>query len=181
MSTTPIYSQEIINIGSNPNDKTGDPLRIAFEKINNNFTNLYQTFTNTTIAYTFGNTQSQVIFETSANTFSQGQFWIKSIANGTADTQAIELFAHIDNSNSSVKFTAYGTTFIGNPLTRYDMTVANTGNVQILINPLVNTDMTHLINSQVMWIGLDQQTPGIALDGYDNSLLATENPTTLRS
>jgi photosystem II stability/assembly factor-like uncharacterized protein len=34
-------TQEIINIGSTANDKTGDPLRLAFEKINNNFTQLY--------------------------------------------------------------------------------------------------------------------------------------------
>jgi len=34
-------TQQLINIGSTANDKTGDPLRLAFEKINNNFTQLY--------------------------------------------------------------------------------------------------------------------------------------------
>jgi len=34
-------AQQIINIGSSPNDGTGDPLRTAFSKINNNFTELY--------------------------------------------------------------------------------------------------------------------------------------------
>jgi len=29
-----------INVGTLPNDGTGDPLRAAFEKINNNFSNL---------------------------------------------------------------------------------------------------------------------------------------------
>ena len=33
--------QEIINIGTSANDKTGDTLRSAFEKANNNFTELY--------------------------------------------------------------------------------------------------------------------------------------------
>lgn len=33
--------QQIINIGTQPNDKTGDPLRTAFEKANENFTELY--------------------------------------------------------------------------------------------------------------------------------------------
>ena len=33
-------TQEIINIGTLPNDGEGDPLRVAFAKINNNFSNL---------------------------------------------------------------------------------------------------------------------------------------------
>ena len=36
-------SQEIINIGAAANDGTGDPLRTAFDKVNNNFTQLYTT------------------------------------------------------------------------------------------------------------------------------------------
>jgi len=31
-------AQEIINIGTTPNDGTGDPLRTAFTKVNENFT-----------------------------------------------------------------------------------------------------------------------------------------------
>ena len=34
-------TQRIINIGATANDKTGDPLRTAFNKINENFTELY--------------------------------------------------------------------------------------------------------------------------------------------
>jgi hypothetical protein len=34
-------TRQSINIGSGPNDKSGDPLRTAFNKINNNFTELY--------------------------------------------------------------------------------------------------------------------------------------------
>ena len=36
-------AQEIINIGAAANDGTGDPLRTAFDKVNNNFTQLYTT------------------------------------------------------------------------------------------------------------------------------------------
>ena len=36
-------TQEIINIGAAPNDGEGDPLRTAFEKINNNFSQNYKT------------------------------------------------------------------------------------------------------------------------------------------
>jgi hypothetical protein len=34
-------TQQIINIGTSPNDTTGDPLRTAFGKVNANFTELY--------------------------------------------------------------------------------------------------------------------------------------------
>ncbi len=36
-------SKQIINLGSSANDGTGDPLRVAFEKINNNFSELFNT------------------------------------------------------------------------------------------------------------------------------------------
>lgn len=34
-------TQRIINVGTLPNDGTGDPLRVAFEKINLNFNELF--------------------------------------------------------------------------------------------------------------------------------------------
>ena len=34
-------AQQTINIGSSANDGTGDPLRTAFDKINDNFSELY--------------------------------------------------------------------------------------------------------------------------------------------
>jgi hypothetical protein len=34
-------TRKIVNIGQNANDSSGDPLRTAFDKINNNFTELY--------------------------------------------------------------------------------------------------------------------------------------------
>lgn len=34
-------SQQVVNIGSAPNDGTGDPIRTAFDKLNQNFTEVY--------------------------------------------------------------------------------------------------------------------------------------------
>ena len=65
-------TQQIINIGAAPNDQQGDPLRVAFGKVNNNFSNLFATFVNTSNTTTTGNTANQVIFQTAANTFTQG-------------------------------------------------------------------------------------------------------------
>lgn len=39
-------SQEIINVGSSPNDGQGDPIRDAFIKTNNNFTQLFSLSSN---------------------------------------------------------------------------------------------------------------------------------------
>jgi hypothetical protein len=36
-------SKQIINVGNAANDRTGDPLRVAFQKTNSNFSELYQT------------------------------------------------------------------------------------------------------------------------------------------
>lgn len=35
-------AKKIINIGSSPNKGDGDPIRTAFEKVNENFTELYE-------------------------------------------------------------------------------------------------------------------------------------------
>ena len=51
-------TQQIINIGAAPNDGTGDPARTAFDKSNQNFTELYQVSrpTGNSIEYQFNNT-----------------------------------------------------------------------------------------------------------------------------
>jgi hypothetical protein len=37
-------AKQVINVGAEPNDGQGDPLRTAYIKCNNNFTELYQRF-----------------------------------------------------------------------------------------------------------------------------------------
>lgn len=176
MSTTPLYSQEVINIGANPNDGEGDPLRVAFSKVNNNFSNLFQTFLNSTVSYSFGNAAGQVIFEAPANTFTQGQFYIKSTNGGTLVSQSIQLYAQINNDQTDVKFTGYGSTFFGNAISGYDMNVNNlTGNVEILVNPLTSADLTHYVASQIMWEGPNVTGMYLSPDGYGaNSAVTTE-------
>jgi hypothetical protein len=54
-------TQQIINIGTAPNDGTGDPARNAFDKSNQNFTELYQVSrpTGNAIEYQFNNTTTE--------------------------------------------------------------------------------------------------------------------------
>lgn len=45
-------SQQIVNIGITPNDKNGDPLRTAFSKVNDNFTEIYARLPGVEVTYT---------------------------------------------------------------------------------------------------------------------------------
>lgn len=171
----PYGNQEYINIGVLPNDGQGDPLRVAFGKINNNFSNLFFTTTNTSNAFSVGLTPNQVIFETDANTFSQAHFQIRSSDPGTPDMQDITISASITNNLAGIKFTGYGTLFEGNALCGYDMDVSG-GNVRLLVNPIKNIVMVHFIASQVTFIGTPAPGLNIQLDGYPTgSLMSTED------
>jgi len=169
-------TQQIINIGAAPNDQQGDPLRVAFGKVNNNFSNLFATFVNTNNATTTSNVSGQVIFQTPANAFTQGEFYIRSSNPATSDSQNIQLSAQLSNDGTQVAFTGFGTTFFGNAVSTYDMNIV-AGNVQILVTPLVNNTilLDHFISSQIMWNGINPPGLDIELDGYANSVIETEN------
>lgn len=169
----PYYNQEYINVGATPNDGQGDPLRVAFNKINNNFSNLFYVGTTTYTVYSIGNTAGQVIFETPANTFTQASFQIRSSDTGTPDSQEITITAQISNDSSNVKYTGYGTTFFGNAVTRYSMDVSS-GNVRLMADPIVDEVLLHFISAQITFIGDTANGLNIALDGYVDSVLDTE-------
>jgi len=170
----PYGSQEIINVGMTPNDGEGDPLRTAFQKINNNFSNLFFTTTNTFTTYTGGLTPNQVLCEIPVSSFTQGNFQIRSSDTTTADSQDVMLSAQITNNNLDVKYTGYATTFSGNAVTRYSMDVT-AGNVRVLASPIVNDVLLHFIASQVTYIGNSVGGIDIQLDGYVDSDMATED------
>ena len=140
-------SQEIINVGTLANDGEGDPLRVAFQKVNNNFTNLFATSSEISISNTTGNTSGQVIFETAIANFSQAVFQIRS-ADDAANSQSLTINAQLNNANDDVKFSAFGTVFIGTAVCNYDMDVVSS-NVRILCNPVVSSNLTHTISSQL--------------------------------
>jgi hypothetical protein len=170
----PYYNQEYINVGATPNDGQGDPLRTAFEKINNNFSNLFYVGTVTSSTYSIGLTPNQVIFETPANMFSQASFQIRSSDTGTPDSQDITITAQISNDSANVKYTGYGTTFFGNALTRYNMDVFG-GNVRLMVNPIVDQVLLHFISAQITFVGDTENGLNIALDGYTDSVMDTED------
>lgn len=171
--------QEIVIIGALPNDGQGDPLRVAFGKINNNFANLFSTSISTETVYTVGNVANQVIFETTANTFTMGNFQIKSADPGTVDQQNIELFSQISSNLADIKWTGSGGTLFGSVLGQYDMDI-DSGNVRILFSPdtsnVTSQSVSHFITSQISFAGAGVEGISIELDGYvANSIMSTED------
>ena len=175
-------SQEIINVGSLPNDGEGDPLRTAFQKINNNFTSLFSTSYDTSYGYSTGNTANQVIFSTPVASFTQAMFQINSTNPLNQDSQDITLTASIQNDGSNVKFTGYNTIFFGNALTNFNMNIANS-NVQILASPVGNANLVHFIASQithgaggnlVYGIQMNGQAPGNVMGTQGGQIIGTQ-------
>jgi hypothetical protein len=168
--------QEIINIGALPNDGQGDPLRVAFAKINNNFARLFATDFSTSEAYSVGLTPGQVIWQWPVNQFTQATIQIDTSNLNSQDTQNITINAAILNNYSNVRWTGHSTLFNGNACTRYEMDVSE-GNVRLMVNPLLDTTLFHFISAQVTYYSGDQ-TPGLPfqLDGYpSNNTMSTEN------
>jgi len=172
---------QLVNIGVLPNDGEGDPLRTAFQKINNNFVYMQQTGTQITSAVTLDNTPSQTIFTYPADEFTMALFQIKSYRDDNNDSQMVFIGAEIFNDMSDVKYTVYGITNVGNWLTQYDLDVSG-GNVRILVNPLQNEVITHFISYQVTYAGdLGLGVPMITESGESlvtesgNVMITTEN------
>lgn len=73
-------SKKTIDIGSSPNDGTGDSLRVSFGKINDNFTEVYQ----------HEETRDPTVNDDTDSSFRVGHWWLRT------DTE--ELFICTDNS-----------------------------------------------------------------------------------
>jgi hypothetical protein len=168
--------QEVINIGALPNDGQGDPLRVAFQKINNNFAKLFSTDSYTSEAYSVGLTPLQVIWERPVSSFTQALIQVDSSNPNNQDSQNITINAAITNNFDNVKWTGHSTLFNETPCTRYEMDVFE-GNVRLMVNPLQDITLFHFIAAQVTFYIADQN-PGLAisLNGYPaDNLLSTEN------
>lgn len=166
-------AQEIINIGTSPNDGSGDPLRTAFAKVNNNFTQLFSTGWFTTESITIGNTQ-QEIFSVPVTAFTQGVFQINSVQANANASQNITLNAAINNDNSNVKYSGFSTIFFGNAITTYSMAVSS-NNVIIYAEPFVSGQINHFINYQVTYNPVTGAGIPIAYDGYpEGSVMGTQ-------
>lgn len=163
-------SQEFINVGGTANDGTGDPLRVAFEKVNNNFTQLFSTGFSTVESVTFGNT-TQELFTIDANLFTEGTFQINSVDPNSQSSQNIIINSAIQNDLSNVKYTGQNSILFGNAVTGYSMAV-DSGNVVLYATPAVTGQLNHFIAYQIQY---NQYVPTLTLELEQGDLLGTEN------
>ena len=56
-------TKQTIQIGSAPNDHTGDPLRVAFTKVNDNFTELYDGVTQAAVEVIGGDNDNRTVLD----------------------------------------------------------------------------------------------------------------------
>jgi hypothetical protein len=142
-------TQQIINVGTLPNDGTGDPIREAFTKVNNNFSNLFALSSKITTVNLTNNTPDQVVFQIPVSQFGQGFFTIKTINTTNNDSQFIQINAYLNNNGTDVIFVGSNTLFNGGPLNQYNMDI-NSGNVRLKITPLVSNPLNVKIISQII-------------------------------
>jgi len=176
-------SQQVINIGAVANDGEGDPLRVAFQKINNNFTQLFTAGFETYQSTTFDNAPDQVIFEIPANLFTQGTFQINSANPENNNSQNIVLVASIYNDGTDVGWTGRNTIVNNNAVVSgYDIEIdPDSGNLQVLVTPIPDATLNHLISAQVQVSDFLLGTPlgieqgNVALSTENSLILTTEN------
>lgn len=84
-------AQQIINTGSNPNDGSGDPLRTAFIKTEENFTELFASSSIVTFPYT-GSAQITGSLGVTGSISTNGDLLVQTLRAGS-----------IENSNGSAK------------------------------------------------------------------------------
>lgn len=175
-------AQQLINIGQLPNDGTGDPLRVAFQKINNNFTQLFSTSSQIYEAVSVGTETDQIILLIPSDNFTQAKIQCNTVNPNNQDSQNITITAMITNNLQDVKFTGYGTLFNGNALVRYNMSVSD-GYVRLMVNPFGisnSTILNHFISAQVTYDSNTSTGIPLALDGYsEGTYLATEDDLTI--
>ena len=141
---------EVINVGATANDGDGDPLRTAFQKVNNNFANINAVNFSTLQSITVG-VDPQLILSTPANAFTQATMQINSSNVLNDDSQNIIIYSAINNSLTDVNWTDQSQQYFGNLVTEYDMVVED-GNVNLYALPLgnsANTTLVHFISYQI--------------------------------
>lgn len=141
-------TMQTINIGTLANDGAGDPLRTAFQKVNNNFSELYSAAVLTSTATTTGNTSSQIVFQTAASGFTQGTFQINSQQVGANNSQNVTLNVARNSGSNTVNHSAYSTLFFGNlvVVSAYNAAIDSTsGNLQITVTPSANVSNTAVL------------------------------------
>ena len=101
-------AKRIINIGITPNDGTGDPLRTAIEKVNDNFTEIYN-YTNGFIDYNDTTGSVSLTSDTWTTIPNNGQ---GGFSNDTYKPQGVSEFMNVSTGSIDVSDLELGDTIL---------------------------------------------------------------------
>lgn len=118
--------------------------KIQNVNMNGTFTMAYSK-TNTLTVTTFDNYPGQVLTQIPVNSIKSALVKIYSNQPGAYNSQTVILQVTKRNDNTGASYSAYGTEFVGNPVTTYNVDVAF-NNVRIMVNPLFNDVLNHLVD-----------------------------------
>jgi len=182
-------TQQIIDTGEVPNDGSGDPLRLAFDKINNNFANLFALAPAASIELV-DPSQFPDDSSNSSNSNFSGNITINanniylgsSVPAIQEDPTALMLtFTQPIGPYYNQEYINVGATpndGTGDPLRTAFEKINNNfsnGNVRLMVNPIVDQVLLHFISAQITFIGDTENGLNIALDGYTDSVMDTED------
>ena len=176
-------AQQIINIGSTPNDGAGDPLRTAFDKCNNNFAELYTTSgggtgTVTSVSVNAANGVSASITNattTPAMTFSLGNI-VPATVNGIALSGSSTPSLSVTGS-TSISGSSSGTNTGDQTISLTgDVTGTGTGSFAATISANAVTT-SKIANSNVTFAKIENVAPYSVLGNGTGSAAAPANIT----
>lgn len=154
-------AQSVINVGTTPNDGTGDKLRDAFVKVNDNFTDVYNNKANNFSTSSILGTTNQVIVTNGSNTIVSGTNLTISLPQDIGITSSPTFTStNVSNTqyNTAVANPAYteGKVFYDNTektLCYYNDSSDMTLNIgQESVVRVVNKTSNPLTNGQVVYI-----------------------------
>lgn len=98
---------------------------------------------------TTSNLADQIVLEIPTSLIQSGIIQITSVQPVERFSQSVTLAVTCVPSRISCNYTAYGTTFAGNCVTRYDAYV-QTGNLRVTVSPFMSSTIEHKISYQII-------------------------------
>ena len=97
----------------------------------------------TVTANTSNSSANQVIAQIPEDEFNYGTFNVKSIENGSNNSQTVNITVSKLPNDANVNFVVSGTVFTGNVVTDYNVDIGF-GFLRIMVSPFVNANMQHI-------------------------------------
>jgi len=129
-------AKQTINIGTSANKGDGDPLRTAFQKINSNFSEVYDTIGGGTITTAVNDNDTETVITAVDSNIITGKFLLQIIASDQK-VQSCEVIAvkHLDDTDADVS--VYGLIYTSaGPIATIDATVDSDSNLAITVTSL---------------------------------------------